>query len=169
MECPVDDIISNETNFFNWLKGDKKCPSAAAVQAALHHIGSGADNSTGISNSNQQIQTLTKQLEQRKLDIQVAKDRAAMVARPEMTASYYDGWFPLNRPMKNSNVPIMICVSTFLFVFAVLMILDLVGLKLRFPVPKFQTTSKSNSPLWIMTIVAGVACIGVVYLYFKKT
>jgi len=155
--CPVDPVIATETSFYNWVKSgnydSRTCPTSSQVYDALQ-VGN-SNGSTAVSYSNQQVKDLNKRLQQRQLDVQVAKDRAKMVARPEMTASYYDGWFPLNRPLKNMSVPILICVSSLLFVFAFLMFLDLMGIKASFSVfTSYISIDKFSKPFWIMAVIA---------------
>ena len=172
--CSVDTVIANETNFYTWLAGTKTCPTTSdvynAIQSASNQNSNGA---TEVSTSNQHLKNMKTTLQQRKLDVEVAKDRAAMVKRPEMTASYYDGWFPLNRPLKIMSVPILIGFATLFFVFSILMLLELFGLKIRAIFENDYTMNyfsenKFGKPFWIMSLFAGTFLALTVYLYFFR-
>jgi hypothetical protein len=172
--CSVDTVIANETSFYTWLGGNRTCPKASDVYKAIQQGSNQNSNpSTSISNDSQDLKSLKKTLQQRQLDVQVAKDRAAMVKRPEMTASYYDGWFPLNRPLKTMSVPILIGLATLFFVFSILMFLELFGLKIRAIfendyAANYLTENKFGKPFWIMSLFSGIFFALTLYLYFFR-
>jgi hypothetical protein len=166
--CSVEPVIANETNFFNWLNGDRTCPTTAAVYKAIQTGSINSNSSTEIAETTQEIKNLQKQLNTRKIDIDVARDRASMTKRPEMTASYYDGWFPLNRPLKTSSIPILIGVSTMLLVSAFLILLEFFGLQTRITFFYYDfVTPSNNKPFWTMAAFAFVLLCLVAYLYFR--
>ena len=171
--CPVDPVIVDENSFFNWLNSDKKnCPKPEDVfQKIIQNIGSNTNPSTEIYNSEVEIVGLQKVLEARKLDVEVAKDRATMVQRPELTASYYDGWFPIGRPLKRSSVPILIGLATFFITLGFFTLLELLGISNAFsvnvPFEKTPVLNPLRRPLWIMSGIAILFFCVTVYLFIR--
>ena len=176
--CSTDPIIVNETSFFSWLNtGDRSCPTPQQVSAAIKQATASSTTSTASGGSNsvyygdKQLSDLTKRHEQRKQDVQIAHDRAVMASRPELTASYYDGWFPLNRPMKNGNVPILIGVATFFFTISILLLLEVIGITIGIsafvPYLAIGTPNEFTKSFWRMAFVALIFFVIMMYLFFR--
>lgn len=115
---------------------------------------------TNLSNAQATEATLNKTIEQRRRDVQIAKDRAALAANPELTRSYYDGWFPLDRPMRPISIPILIAFSLFFFSLGLFITMGLLGVNImmfRRELPALSGTSSQQGfgwPFWGMTAVA---------------
>jgi len=174
--CSTDTIIANETNFYNWLNtGDRTCPTPQEVYKAIQAAMSPAStDASSVYYKEEQLKSIQKLVDQRTVDVQVAKDRATMVTRPELTASYYDGWFPLYRPMKHGSVAILIGFASFFFVIAILLFLELLGIKTSFTfflpysdVVKGMGASQSNKPFLTVSFIALLFFALTLYLYFK--
>lgn len=103
-------------------------------------IGSGT-LATDVATMQTQSSNLDAVIEERKNDVLISHDRAAIARNPEMTRGYYDGWFPLSRPLKHYTIPILIGISIFLFALAIFYFLSLFGLDLRFLVPLPKSVS----------------------------
>lgn len=121
-------------------------------------------------------------LAQRKKDIEVARDRALNQRYPERTKSYYDGWFPLTRPLKHLTIPILIGVSLFLLSLAFFYFMAWTGLDVRMAVRLpggLQSTGLGASgltaavpfyrsgPFWGMTVVA-IVLLGLTIYGFRR-
>ena len=166
--CSVDTVIADETSFFNWLQTDQTCPATADVFAGLLSAMSSEGSSTTLSKTSQDVTNLEKRLEQRSIDVKVAQDRANMVKRPEMTANYYDGWFPLNRPLKTSSVPILIAFATMLLMAGMLVFLEFFGLQTRITYFFYNFATPSNdAPFWTMGAFAFVCVAVIIYLFIR--
>lgn len=115
---------------------------------------------------------LTKAIEQTKEDIQVAKDRAVLANFPEYTRSYYDGWFPMNRPFRKQTMPILIGASLFFLCMSFLSILSVLRLDVRILRPIFTSPTgatplraQAKQPLFLLVssllvVVSGLAIWG---------
>ena len=165
-------VLVNETSFFTCLGGDKSCPTARNVHSTLQSYTTKDNNlNNTIYKLNKEVTSLKTTLANRQLDVQVAQDRATMVTRPEMTASYYDGWFPLNRPLKHISVPILIGFATLFFTFALILLLELLGIRVLFsvftPTEALLNSTKYTQPFWIMAIVAGIFMALTIYLFLR--
>lgn len=61
-----------------------------------------------------------------------ASERVKLVTDPYSQTSYHESWFPLGRPMKKDNIPVLLAFSIFFLVFAFGMFLRLSSLDLQF-------------------------------------
>ena len=141
---------------------------------------SSATLATDIATLQSQSSSLDETIEQRKNDVAISHDRAAIARNPEMTRGYYDGWFPISRPLKHYTIPLLISISLFLFAIAFFYFLSLFGLDLRFLVPLSPVATGpiesygSNSlyrskPFIIMSIIAVILLILTIVGFKKKT
>lgn len=128
----------------------------ACLTELRNQVGSVA---TTLSSLQTSVTTLDKTIQQRKLDVQVAKDRAALALNPDLNRSYYDGWFPLERPLKHMTYPILIGVSLFFMTIAFFLLLTLLGMEfeLNLTVPSGSATggtSQFTPAFWVMGAIA---------------
>lgn len=104
-----------------------------------------------------------KELLTRQEDIKIAKDRALIVRHPELSTSYYDGWFPLNRPMHHLSIPILIAFATFLTILSFFMTLKAININTIFTVlvPTYVDKYGHESTVFGMPfmIMAGLAVL----------
>jgi hypothetical protein len=119
-------------------------------------------------------------LVQRKKDIEVARDRALNQRYPERTKSYYDGWFPLTRPLKHLTIPILIGVSLFLLSLTFFYFMAWAGLDVRIAVRlpgdldgtgagglSIPTPFYKSKPFWGMTVIA-IVLLGLTIYGFRR-
>jgi hypothetical protein len=127
---------------------------------------------TNLSNAQATESTLTKTIEQRRKDVQIAKDRAALAINPELTRSYYDGWFPLDRPMRPISIPILIAFSLFFFSLGLFITMGLLGVNImmfRRQIPFVASQQPGlGFPFWGMTAVAVTLLALTLYAFLKK-
>lgn len=143
----------------------------------------GLENSLVGNNVNSlqdRLANLTDTIEQREKDVMISHDRALIARNPEQSRGYYDGWFPISRPLKHYTIPILISISIFLFTLALLYFLSLLGLDIRFivqiPVMRQAGTTFSygaphifkSKPFLIMSGVALILLILTIYGFSKK-
>lgn len=98
---------------------------------------------------------LDKQIAQKKLDVQVARDRAALALNPSLNRSYYDGWFPLERPLKHYSYPLLIGFGIFFLMIGFFVFMSLVGVDIAVLVPRLTGSASSTSTqftpaFWVM-------------------
>lgn len=143
------------------------------IQCVEQKSGALRSNPTSLSNAQATEANLDKTIEQRRKDVQIAKDRAALAVNPEMTRSYYDGWFPLDRPMKPISVPILIAFSLFFFSLGLFVTMGLLGVNImmfrrELPTPTTGYGSGFGTPFWIMSAVAVTLLALTIYAFVKK-
>lgn len=132
-----------------------------------HAAAAGTSNS--INAAQTRILELQEQLKTREEEIQIAKDRVAYIRDPDAHPSYYQSWFPMDRPMRPASVPIFIGIVVFLSTFLFLGLLSLIGVD--FSVVSMQGTASFGALQWIratltLPIVLGlIAALGVFFYY----
>lgn len=102
--------------------------TAACIQEKLSALGSTTNQ---IQTAQQDILRLNKEITEAEADVAIARDRVAYIRHPEEHTSFYESWFPINRPMQRENVPYFIAVTVFLLVFSLLVGLSLIGVNIN--------------------------------------
>lgn len=115
---------------------------------------------TRLSTLQTNAANIDKAIEQARLDVKIAKDRAALALNPNLNRSYYDGWFPLDRPLKHMTYPLLIGFGLFFCSIGFFYFMALVGIDvtLLVTVPAVQSTgvTQFTSAFWVMGGVAAV-------------
>lgn len=174
MSCPSETVITADTTaFFDWMNGTRaNCPESRTkeVYAAITNLPRPLGNtSQEISSLNTEIATLQKNLEQKQRDATIAKDRASTVVRPELNSSYYDSWFPLNRPIKRAAIPILVFFASLFISISFYMFLGLIGIRSHFYMI-IPDTSKGNSitqPIFILLVFTIILFALTIYAFMR--
>lgn len=139
--------------FFSWMSQPDartacKTVTASDVQKVISNYSATSTTSTQLSNLNTQVQQLQQNLEQKENDAAIAQARAAQIVRPEMSASYYDSWFPLGRPLKRAAVPLLVFFASLLISASFFMLLGVLGIRSHFfvLVPNTEKTNTMATP-----------------------
>jgi len=124
---------------------------------------------TIIAELNSEIKAKKAELENTRVQADITKRRAEMNVRPELTANYYDGWFPLLRPMKRASVTALIAVSVFLLMISLFLLLSVFGIQsaFAFTVPELKNKS-SNFKIYAVLIVIIIVLIGIIVQNSRK-
>jgi len=67
-----------------------------------------ADLGTTIAGSHESILTLKELIQTEKAGLQITKERLSYVRAPDQSTSFYQSWFPLDRPLKLISIPILL-------------------------------------------------------------
>jgi hypothetical protein len=130
-------ILITADMFFSWMSQPEeraacKTVSASDVQKVISSYSATSTTSTQLSKLNTDAQQLYENLKQKEKDVSIAKARAAQVVRPEMSSSYYDGWFPLTRPLKRAAVPVLVFFASLFISASFFMLLGVMGIHSHF-------------------------------------
>ena len=117
----------NESSTLNTVSADIFV-TTACIQEEISKLGSTTNN---IQSAQTSILDLNTQIEDAKAQVDVARDRVGYIRHPEQTTSFYESWFPIDRPMHVTSVPVFLAITVFLFVFALLMVFSAVGINLQ--------------------------------------
>ena len=63
-----------------------------------------------------------KEIEVAKSDLEAAKTRVDTLRKPD-EQSYYESWFPINRPLKKSSIFIVLIIGIFLYILSFMILI----------------------------------------------
>ena len=116
-----------------------------------------------VNTAQDRIVQLQREIKEREEEIQIAKDRVAYIRDPDAHPSYYQSWFPMDRPMRPSSVPVLIGIVVFFTMLILLGLLSFLGFNLSVgapgAAPSFATIAlewlraQFTPPFWIVLIV----------------
>jgi hypothetical protein len=154
------------------VKAHQDCISSQALSAA--------NIVTDMSMKQSDLDNVKTTIKQRENDVKITQDRAKIARNPELTRSYYDGWFPINRPLKHYTIPILIALSIFFFILSFLYFMNLFGIDLQMvvDVPIFRSgplrtygsrSLYTSTPFLIMTGISILLLGLTIYGFTRKT
>jgi len=114
-------------------------------------------SSTTIAILQGSLASVAKEIEEAKNDLSIAKDRVASIKDPERVASYYESWFPMYRPLKHNTIPLLIGLSIFMFVIAVLLVFSYAGISFKLFLPVIGGNNASYGTPFML--VSGLALL----------
>jgi hypothetical protein len=79
----------------------------------------------------QEIEAKRKEAELKKQGVDEAKERSALLENPYSKTTWWEAWFPLGRPIRKENVPVLLSVSILMLVLSLGLFLKLAGFELR--------------------------------------
>lgn len=79
----------------------------------------------------QEIEEKRKEAELKKQGLDEAKERSSLLENPYSKTTWWEAWFPLGRPIRKENVPVLLSISILMLVLSLGMFLKLAGFELR--------------------------------------
>ena len=126
--CTADEknVISSQKNYNTWKSGitlnltqssDESSVTSAetAIASMLKCINTQDTIPTSIQNAQWELSQLQEQYYAEIEDTRIAKERVDRMRNPEQHVSFYEGWFPMDKPLKKSSIPILIAFSILFF------------------------------------------------------
>jgi hypothetical protein len=123
-------------------------------------------------------------LKKKSAEVEIARERVDLVRGTAKRTSYYESWFPIDRPLRPASIPVLIGISLFTLTMCFGFVLTLLGIKLKFEIPfltamfyKYQagrtagagTFGQQFTPaFWIVTVLLVGLTAFVAYGYIKK-
>jgi hypothetical protein len=138
--------------------------TTACIQSELTKI---AGTSNTISQMQQEILTTSDAIIQAESDISVSRDRVAYIRNPEQRTSYYESWFPLDRPMHAANVPFFVGATVFILLLGLLLILSFMGVDFSIiihPTLLVNLQYVSSQFTWL-TLIQGIVFVYALYYF----
>jgi len=108
---------------------------------------------------------------------ETSKERYELITNEDHRVSYYEGWFPISRPLTLTTLYVLFAVGLFFIIISVLLFLSMQGVELKFILPAsasasaFSTTDLTKYARYGAIAVGGciVGAAGVaVYLWAKQ-
>ena len=128
-----------------------------------------------VFNGQYSVSDLQEQIKEEEANIDIAKQRLESIRNPERYTSYYEGWFPIDRPIQPITTITLIALITFLSVFILLFIISLLGINLTIQrdITSSMGLNRYSFMYWLQTQFtlssAILLCILVgVIIYFVK-
>ena len=128
-------LVAAQADIFN---------TVSCLQEKISQLGS---TTNAIQGAQQQILSLNDQIKNEEANVAIARDRVAYIRNPEQHTSFYESWFPMDRPMRTGSVPIFIGITVFLMIFTLLVVLSLMGVNITFALPQMKA---APSPLFLI-------------------
>jgi hypothetical protein len=100
-----------------------------------------------------------------------SKDRLNFIKESDKNISYYEGWFPLFRPMKEVTLFALFATSLLLLLLAIGVFLHLGGVDLDIKFPSFELGSGEEGASYKPYIFTGIGLsvtVGLLQWYFQK-
>ena len=141
--------------------------TTACIQEQISTLGSTTNR---IQSAQASILNLNKEIEDAKAQVDVARDRVGYIRHPEQTTSFYESWFPIDRPMHVTSVPVFLAITVFLFVFALLIVFSAMGINLQVITSPnmFTGISQITQQFTWLTGIQFLVIAGLVYYFVIK-
>ena len=91
--------------------------------------------STGVTESSAELNALKAEIKQAQEDLKIAEERVATLRNPDSKKSYYESWFPINRPLAQITIIILLGIGIFFYVLNFLIIINNLGFNLTMTAP----------------------------------
>ena len=79
----------------------------------------------------QEIEAKRKEASEKQQSVSEAKERSDLLENPYTKTTWWEAWFPLGRPIRKENVPVLLSVSILMLVLSLGMFLKVAGFELR--------------------------------------
>lgn len=140
--------------------------TAACIQEQLTKLGSTTNQ---IQKAQQSILSIQQQIDAAEADVAIARDRVSYIRHPEQHTSFYESWFPIDRPMHSGNVPIFVAITVFVIVFSLLVLLSLLGMNISISTsPVFMGVITYIMSQFTYLTLALVILVALVIYYFMS-
>jgi hypothetical protein len=122
-----------------------------------------------------EIMDVNQSIANKQASVQIAKDRAASLQNVNSKVSYYQSWFPLAKPLKQSSLPILIGLTLFMMVLLFGYLLAVVGVEIKLAFPYIESVFGIRSfsdliskPVLLLIIVCILLGSLVAYFIYDK-
>ena len=89
------------------------------------------DISSRLYSLQQEVEEARKTAVERKETLAEAKERSSEVQNPYNNTTWWESWFPLGRPIRKENVPVLLSVSILMLVFSLGIFLRFAGFEVQ--------------------------------------
>jgi len=98
-----------------------------------------------------------------------SESRLGSIRNPEQNVSYYEGWFPIVRPMTEAALFGLFAAAIFMLLLAVLVFIRMAGVQIDIQIPEITIfTLPPNASYYIYGGVATGVIGGIIYAYYYK-
>jgi len=83
---------------------------------------------TTLDNTSESLQIVKQKILEAEEDLKIAEDRVKTLRNVDKKRSYYESWFPINRPLRSSSVIICFIFGIFFFSLSFFMFMRYLGI-----------------------------------------
>lgn len=170
-EPSCDASINSVLNSSNKGKDWSQFTTKPDIQATLACLKTKLDYYTTSAAVPYEIMDINENITKKQASVQIAKDRAAALQNMNSKVSYYQSWFPLAKPLKQSSLPILIGLTLFMFVLLFGYLLALLGVEIKLAFPYLENifgiysfSDLITKPVFLLTITC--VMFGALLLFF---
>jgi hypothetical protein len=114
------------------------------------------------------LQVDTTALTQAQKSVEESKSRLESITNPERNVSYYEGWFPMVRPMTEPALFGLFAAAIFMLLLSILVFLRLSGVQIDIQIPEMAFSLPPNASYYMYGgVVAGIIG-GIGYAYYLR-
>ena len=114
------------------------------------------------------LQGDTSALTQAQTALDESKSRLESITNPERNVSYYEGWFPMVRPMTEPALFGLFAAAIFMLLLSILVFLRLSGVQIDIQIPELAFSLPPNASYYMYGgVVAGIVG-GIGYAYYLR-
>ena len=119
-----------------------------------------ANPATTMAEINVDYTNTEKDIEVAKSDLEAAKTRVETIRKPD-EQSYYESWFPINRPLRRSSIFIVLILGIFLYILSFMIAIRTIGLTVdvNFNPPPLILLQLSKLFPWQSLVLIGILII----------
>jgi len=114
------------------------------------------------------LQTNTPALTQAQAALDESKSRLESITNPERNVSYYEGWFPIVRPMTEPALFGLFAAAIFMLLLSILVFLRLSGVQIDIQIPEMAFSLPPNASYYMYGGVAAGIIGGIGYAYYLR-
>lgn len=103
----------------------------------------------------------TDELDKQKEITEESKLRYESILHPEQKVSYYEGWFPLFRPMKESAIFVLFAIGLLFLLFSITVFLRMSGFDLKIEMPTIMLNTGGGESNYRPFVIGGALVGGV--------
>jgi ABC-type Na+ efflux pump permease subunit len=93
------------------------------------------NSATLVTQSSAELNTLKAEIKQAQEDLKIAEERVATLRNPESKKSYYESLLPINRPLAQVTIVILLAIGIFFFILSFFIIINGLGFNLSVKAP----------------------------------
>ena len=114
------------------------------------------------------LQVDTSALTQAQTTLEESKSRLESITNPERNVSYYEGWFPMVRPMTEPALFGLFAAAIFMLLLSILVFLRLSGVQIDIQIPEMAFNLPPNASYYIYGGAAAGIVGGIGYAYYLR-
>ena len=115
------EILKNKSTFESLEK--------AEIETAIQKLQTRVNNNpaTTLENTSESLQIVKQKILEAEEDLKIAEDRVKTMRDVDKKHSYYESWFPINRPLRSSSIIICFIFGIFFFSLSFFMYMRYLG------------------------------------------